>query len=339
MPIPTKNHRIPFTAPGVAELIEDAMPVPADGEVLVKIVRSAISAGTERANLIGDRVTFRGPNKPFPRQCGYSAAGIVAAVGNGVRSVKVGDRVACSWTMHAAYCTLPESRVYPLSDKIDFGAGALAHIATFPLAAVRKCAPELGESALVMGLGILGLIAVQLLRISGVTPIVAIDPVASKREQALALGADYAVDPFEEGFAAKVKELTGGGVNVAIEVTGKGAGLDQTLDCMRKFGRVALLGCTRDSNFTIDYYGKVHGPGITLIGAHTNARPKQESFRGLWTDGDDARAILRLIGTGRIDLASLVQEVYEPADAPEVFARLATASHFPVTQFDWSKFE
>ena len=102
---------------------------------------------------------------------------------------------------------------------------------------------------------------------------------------------------------------------------------------------MALLGCTRDSNFTIDYYGKVHGPGITLIGAHTNARPKQESFRGLWTDGDDARAVLRLIETGRIDLATLVQEVYEPADAPEVFARLATASYFPVTQFDWSKFE
>lgn len=331
------NRHILFTSPGIAELLEKQMPTVGDGDVLVKIERSSISAGTERANLIGDRVTFRGNNKPFPRQCGYSASGIVAKIGKNVMSVKVGDRVACSWSDHAEYCALPEHRVYPLSDRIDFGAGALAHIATFPLAAVRKCAPEIGESSIVMGLGVLGLIAVQLLRIAGTTPIVAVDPVPEKRAKALELGADYAVDPFEEGFAQRVKALTGGGANVAIEVTGKGAGLDQTLDCMKKFGRVALLGCTRDSNFTIDYYGKVHGPGITLVGAHTNARPKGESFHGWWTDGDDARAILRLIETGRIDLACLIEEVYSPACAPEVFGRLAAATHFPVTQFDWSK--
>lgn len=331
-----KNQHILFTAPGVAELLDKDMPVLADDAVLVKTERTSISAGTERANLTGDRVTFHGAPKPFPRQCGYSASGIVAAVGKNVTSVKVGDRVACSWTMHAAYFTVPEYRVYRLDDRIDFGSGALAHIATFPLAAVRKCAPELGESALVMGLGVLGLIAVQLLRIAGTAPIIAIDPVEKKREQALRLGADYALNPFEEGFAARVKELTGGGVNVAIEVTGKGAGLDQTLDCMKRFGRVALLGCTRDSNFTIDYYGKVHGPGISLLGAHTNARPKQESFHGWWTDRDDALAILRLIELGRLDLGQLIEEVYPPTAAPEVFGRLATASYFPVTQFDWS---
>lgn len=331
------SHHILFTAPGVAELLERPVPALTDDAVLVRIGRTTISAGTERANLIGDRVTFRGDNKPFPRQCGYSGAGVVEAIGNGVTSVKVGDRVACSWTDHAEYCVLPERRVYKMGDTVGEDAGALVHIATFPLAAVRKCAPEIGESGLVMGLGVLGLIAVELLRIAGVTPIIAIDPVPEKRAQALALGADFAVDPFTEGFAARVKELTGGGVNVAIEVTGKGAGLDQTLDCMKKYGRVALLGCTRDSNFTIDYYGKVHGPGITLVGAHTNARPKQESFHGWWTDRDDALAVLKLIETGRIDLARLVEEVYSPTDAPAVFSRLATASHFPVTQFDWRK--
>lgn len=331
-----KTKHILFTAPGIAELLTKELRPIAPNEVLVKIGRTSISAGTERANLIGGRNTFRGASKPFPRQCGYSAAGIVAEVGEGVTSVKVGDRVACSWTEHAEYCILPEHRVYPLADSIGFDTGALVHIATFPLAAVRKCAPELGESALVMGLGILGMIAVQMLRTAGATPIIAVDPVAERREKALVLGADYALDPFEEGFAAHVKELTGGGVNVAIEVTGIGAGLDETLDCMKKFGRVALLGCTRDSNFTIDYYGKVHGPGITLIGAHTNARPKQESYHGWWTDRDDAMAILRLIETGRIDLAQLVEEVYSPVDSPAVFERLATGNAFPTTQFDWS---
>jgi threonine dehydrogenase-like Zn-dependent dehydrogenase len=179
------------------------------------------------------------------------------------------------------------------------------------------------------------MMAVGLLRAAGAVPIIAVDPVKEKREQALALGADYALDPFDPDFAKRAKELTGGGANVAIEVTGKGQGLDQVLDCMKPFGRVALLGCTRHSDFTIDYYRKVHGPGISLIGAHTNARPKVESSHGLWTDGDDARAVHRLITGGRFDLEGLIKEVHLPEEAPAVFTRLANESHFPVVQFDW----
>ena len=123
---------------------------------------------------------------------------------------------------------------------------------------------------------------------------------------------------------------------MAIEVTGNGKALDGVLDCMAEFGRVALLGCTRSSDFTIDYYRKVHGPGITLIGAHTRARPKFESHRGWWTERDDFEAAIRLIRLGRLDLASLVEEVHSPLDAKEVYARLAAGGGFPVVQFDWS---
>ncbi|MBO5270191.1 MAG: hypothetical protein J6B77_05355 [Clostridia bacterium] len=64
-----------------------------------------------------------------------------------------------------------------------------------------------------------------------------------------------------------------------------------------------------------------------------------ESYHGYWTDGDDARAALKLVEMGRLDLACLVEEVYSPVDAPEVFARLATSPYFPVTQFDWTRLE
>ena len=146
-----------------------------------------------------------------------------------------------------------------------------------------------------MGLGLLGQLAVKLLRASGACPIIAVDFVAERRAEALANGADYVFDPNEDGFAEKIKEITGGGVNVAIEVTGVGQGLDLALDCMARFGRVALLGCTRDKNFTIDYYRKVHCPGITLIGAHTMARPLYESHAGLFTHCDDIKAVFKLI--------------------------------------------
>jgi threonine dehydrogenase-like Zn-dependent dehydrogenase len=221
---------------------------------------------------------------------------------------------------------------------ISFEEAAIFHIGTFPLAAIRKTRLEIGESVLVMGLGILGLLAVQLARAAGAAPVIAADPVAERRQIARSLGADYVFDPTEADFAAKVKEISRGGVNVAIEVTGLGAGLDQALDCMAKFGRVALLGCTRSSDFTIDYYRKVHGPGITLIGAHTNARPKEESHPGWFTQKDDILTQMRLSELGRLDLKKMIFETYSPAECREVYDRLVSDRNFPpVVQFDWRR--
>ena len=333
------NKRIIFTSPGVAELLDMDMPVLEDNKVIVKIVRTSLSAGTERANLIGDPNVSptSGSAVKFPRSSGYSASGIVAEVGNGVEHVKVGDRVACSWTKHAQYCSVKSNAVYKLDDCIDFDEAALVHIATFPMAAIRKCRLEVGESAIVMGLGVLGLITIELLRAAGATPIIAVDPVESKRMQAIELGADYAFDPFDPNFVDNVKAVTNGGVHVAIEITGKGQGLDMVLDCMAKFGRVALLGCTRSSDFTIDYYRKVHWPGITLIGAHTMARPNFESSEGWWTEKDDAGAILNLIKYKRLNFKRLIEEVHSPSECTEVYNRLATEKFFPIIQFDWNK--
>lgn len=108
--------------------------------------------------------------------------------------------------------------------------------------------------------------------------------------------------PCQEDFARQVKDATHGGVNTAIEVTGVGAGFNEALDCMAKFGRVALLGCTRNADFTVDYYKKIHGPGITVIGAHTIARPNVESHPGWFTHRDDIQAALRLCAGGAAEL-------------------------------------
>jgi len=196
----------------------------------------------------------------------------------------------------------------------------------------------MGESAMVMGLGILGMIAVKLLRAAGAVPIIAVDPNPERRKIALESGADHAFDPYEEGFAERVKEITGGGANVVIEVTGVGAGFNQALDCMAKFGRIALLGCTRSSDFTVDYYKKIHAPGITVIGAHTIARPEHESHPGWFTHRDDIKAVLKLCAGGRLNLEELVSEVHSPKECPEVYDRLINDKSFPIAvQFDWNK--
>ena len=335
------TKQIIFTSPCVAELLDRQPREMTDDDVLVETAVSSLSSGTERAIVSGDpnvSIYSTDPVAHFPRESGYSSAGTVIAVGKNVKKVAVGDRVVVSWGAHAKHQVLREDwNITKISDdRISFSEAALFHIGTFPLAAIRKCHLEIGESAIVMGLGVLGMMAVQLLRAAGAVPIIAADPVAKKREEALRFGADYALDPLAPDFVDTVKKITNGGANVAIEVTGFGSALDGVLDCMAPFGRVALLGCTRDRNFTIDYYRKVHGPGIALIGAHTNARPARESSAGLWTTFDYVTALIRLTAAGRIDLGAMVSETHIPTDCGEVYARLCREKSFPLVQFDWS---
>ncbi len=333
--------KIVFTAAKkVAFLDSEIRENPDPNEVLVKLAVSTVSSGTERANLSGDVPTsiFSDALPTYPLQTGYSSSGEVIAVGRNVRKVAVGDRVALSWSTHSQYVMIPESNVQKIKyDEISYSDAALSHIMTFSEAAIRKCRLEFGESALVMGLGILGLAAVKFLKVAGACPIIAADPVPEKREIAKKYGADLVLDPYSADFAKAVRDFSEGGVNVAIEVTGIGTALNQTLDCMKPMGRVALLGCTRKSDFTVDFYHKVHGTGVVLIGANTNCRPKSESSTGLWTSADDIAAYLRLIHLGRLDMSGFVEETHSPADCESVYHRLLTEKSFPVTQFDWRR--
>lgn len=336
-----KAKKITFTGIGLAELLEEEIGEISENQVLVKNMVSTISSGTERANISGDlnvSVFTEYTEAVFPRYGGYSSAGEVVAVGDNVTYVKPGDRVAVSNGVHADYNLVDVKDVYKIPDeKVTYNDAALSFISCFSMAAIRKCRLEIGESAIIMGFGVLGMLALELLKAAGAVPVIVADPSEKKRKRALELGADFALNPFDSDFSEQVKKLTDGGVNVAIEVTGNGKALDTVLDCMARLGRVALLGCTRNSDFTIDYYHKVHGPGITLVGAHTSARPLNESAYSLWTDRDDINAFLKLIQMGRIKPSNIIDEIRSPLEAPEIYTRLMTEKEFPVVQFDWSK--
>lgn len=346
-----ENPNIIFPEANKAVLIDCPIAEPKAGEVRVKLVRSTISSGTERANLVGEvnvAVFSNDTVAHWPRQSGYSSSGVIDAIGEGVNSLKVGDRVAVSWSKHSAYVTVDQSQVVKIPDDVSFSEAALAHISTFPMLAVRKCNVQLGESAMVMGQGVLGQLAVMLLKASGATPVIACDPVAEKRERALALGADFAFDPTSADFVKTVRDLTplppsgiykdehAYGVNAIIEVTGVGAALNTALDVCAPMGRIALLGCTRNSNFSVDYYHKVHGRGVSLIGANTWARPPFDSNSCAFTHQDDVKTFLKLLQLKRISLDGFVAETHSISECQQVYARLARGGAFPVIQFDWS---
>ena len=330
--------RIVFTEIGKAELWDVDLLLPKAGEVLVEMAYTAISAGTERAVLMRMPNTQAKANEPAV--LGYSGSGIVKAIGEGVRSVKVGDRVLCIWGTHSQFNTVPERKVIKIeADGLKLEHAAFALIAAFSAAGIRKTRLEFGESALVFGMGILGAFAVQICRAAGAFPVIAADPLPQRRRLALDLGADCAFDPKDGSFYEAVKSATDGrGANAIVEVTGKAESLNQALHCAAPLGRISLLGCTRVSDAAIDYYQQIHKPGVTIVGAHTNARPKLESQPHNWTERDDCLAMLNFMAHGRVEMSKILSEVCSPQDAPAVYRRLAENKDFPVgVVFDWTR--
>lgn len=326
---------IAFTAIKTAQLLEaETKPMKPDS-VLVRMEYTVVSGGTEKANIMG--LPNAGGGK-FPIFSGYSGIGTVAQVGEQVTKVKPGDRVLAYHGRHAAYCVIPEAKVTPVpQENLDSLEAVLTIIASMGLGGVRKLELELGESAMVMGLGLLGIFAVQFLRLSGAYPVIAADLNPERRKLALELGADYALDPAAEDFTEQVKAITNGkGVNATVEVTGVSAAMRQALECAAPQGRISLLGCTRVSDCAVDYYSQVHKPGVKLIGAHNSVRPLYESYPHHWTHQDDCKAILALIAAGRIQTKPILSRIVKPEQAPEIYTQLCDDPAFPMgTVFDW----
>ncbi|MBR2907961.1 MAG: zinc-binding alcohol dehydrogenase [Clostridia bacterium] len=334
-----KSKKIVFTAPHKAELLEVDVRALKDNEVLTEMEYTVISGGTERANIMA--MPNAGGNK-FPKSLGYCGVGRVIEIGSAVKSVAVGDRVLVYHGKHMKYNIRPEADVTKVeNDEIDSLDAAFVIIATMGLGGVRKLEVEVGESAMVMGLGLLGTFALQFLRISGACPLIAADLNPARRELALKLGADYAFDPSAPDFVEQVKKVTKGkGVRATVEVTGVSAAMKQALECASWMGRISLLGCTRISDTAVDYYQQVHRPGVKLIGAHNLVRPKVESYPHHWTHQDDCKATLDLLAAGRIQVSPIVSRVVSPEDAPEVYNQLCDDPLFPMgTVFDWKTIE
>lgn len=329
---------IQFVAKGIAELVEKPLPKLEENSVLTKTLFTAISAGTEKANLLDEPNTFA--YNRWPKVEGYSGIGIVEKVGSKVTKVKPGDKVLVYHGTHANYSVVPENRVYPVNEEVNDAEAVLTIIGAMGLGGLRKTKLELGESSMVIGLGLLGMFALLGARAAGAYPLIAVDINEDRRKVALELGADYAFDPREEDFVSKVKNVTNGkGVNTIVEVSGVASALNTALNVAARQARIALNGCTRVSDVHIDFYKQVHCPGITIIGAHNTVRPTKDSYQGYWTNEEDVLTLVRLISGKRINVKPLLNEIHSPNECREVFRRLCEEKKFPIgVVFDWTKF-
>jgi 2-desacetyl-2-hydroxyethyl bacteriochlorophyllide A dehydrogenase len=330
------GHYVVFESVGEAVVRTFEVSPPGAGEVLVENIYTVISAGTERANLMNLPNTSGG----FPYRPGYCGVGRVIDVGDGVSTVTAGDRVLTDFSGHRSHATHDASDLTVVGDReIEDLEAAFVVIAAMGLQGVRKVKLELGESAMVIGLGLLGVFATQLARLDGAIPVIVSDFDPKRRDLALRLGADHAFAPDDEGLAETIRELTdGSGPDAIVEVTGSAAALQDALSYVARQGRISLLGCTRVSDAPIDFYRDVHKPGVSLIGAHTFVRPKVDSYPGYWTTRDDYRVLLNFIAAGRLQVKPIVSEIVSPGEAPAVYTRLAEEKQPPLgIVFDWEQ--
>ena len=254
------------------------VPVPAlqRGRVLVRSVASLISSGTERAAVeqarksllqearerpdlvrsVVDKARTEGLLQTFggARQAGclaslgYSASGIVVGVGNDVTEFRVGDRVACAglgFASHAEAISVPKNLCVHLPENVDFAAGAFGTLGAIALQGVRLAEPTLGESFVVIGLGLVGQVTVQLLKANGCR-VFGIDLDTDRIKLAEELGLDAGCLANDEAAQAVNSWTSGRGADAVLITAASDSNQPVELagEISRVKGRVVVVGST-----------------------------------------------------------------------------------------------
>jgi threonine dehydrogenase-like Zn-dependent dehydrogenase len=204
------------------------------------------------------------------------------------------------------------------------------------LQGVRKGRVELGETVLVLGLGVIGNLAAQIARAAGATFVAGVDPVDWRRDVCLA--ADVCTADVERAkHAASQRVLDDDGFDLVVDATGAASAVKTAFAAARRLGRVVLLGSTREATGSVDFYNDVHKKGLTIIGAHGHLRAELQDVPGLFTAASDQRIVVELIRSSRVDADVLVTEWAAPDQAPLVYARLiAREARLMTIGFDWT---
>lgn len=303
---------------------------PKRNEVVVKVYYSLISSGTEKAYLTGQPNT----DHRFPTVPGYSSVGIVVEKGNDIKEVTIGDRVFVSYAGHASYNIKDIHHIVKIPENVDFEKAVFTRLASFPLLALRRARVEMGESIVVIGLGMLGLFGVQLAKIAGGLPVIAVGNREIRRKKAIECGADYVYSPDDADLKDKIirnTQITGqGGADVVLETSGNIEGLLSGLSYTARLGRVLVNGCNRITDKPIDLYQDIHRKGVILIGAHDLTRNAWNSCPGNWTAKRDYKTLLGYMSDGRLRPEIIHSKTVPAGESPKIYNALLNDRNFPL---------
>lgn len=253
---------------------------------------------------VGDRVTF--DSTVYCGECWYCRRGEINLCDNRrVLGVSCGD-----YRRHGAfadYVAVPQRILYRLPDGVSFTQAAMVEPLSIAIHAVNRARVELGESAVVIGVGMIGLLVVQALRAAGCGRIIAVDLRPGSLELARQVGADDVLRSDQVDVAEEVRRRTDGrGADMSFEVVGVGAALKSAVACVRKGGRSVLVGNLAPQAELALQYAVTRE--ITLLGSCASA--------------GEYPACLDLMARGAIRVEPLVSAVAPLSEGAEWFRRL-----------------
>lgn len=277
-----------------------------------------------------------------PLVMGHEAAGIVVAIGDQVDSgVAVGDRVtfdsmvscgnchfcrkgkanlcdnrrvlgvSCGeYRQHGAFAeriAVPQHIVYSLPDDLPFEHAALVEAVSVAVHAANVTDVELGDTAVVVGTGMIGLLTVQAIKAAGASCVIAVDVNDKRLAVAKQLGATHTINANDEDVANRVAELTNGrGADIALEVVGTTATVQSAIASVRKGGHVTLVGNV--------------SPTIEL--PLQSVVTREITIKGTCGCNGEYPACIALMSSGAIQVAPLITQQISLADGPQWFERL-----------------
>jgi L-iditol 2-dehydrogenase len=314
------------------EVTDVATPQPQTGEVLLRVAACGI-CGSDVHGYDGSS----GRRIP-PIVMGHEAAGVVAAVGEGVAGFSEGDRVTLDSTVYCGECanclrgdinlcdrrevlgvscgdyrragafaefvSVPARIIHKLPDRLAFEDAALLEAVAVALHAVSLATIAPGSTALVVGAGTIGLLLQQALRVAGCSRVFVADPDRTRLTLSKKLGATEVVS---ESVEQRVSELTNGfGVDLVAEAVGKTESIATSIDCARKGGTVILVG-----NITPEV--KIHLQKVVS---------RQLRLQGSCASAGEYPGAIELMSTGEIQVKPLITAVAPLAEGPRWFERL-----------------
>ncbi len=336
-PVTAAGYRraIRFTAPDRVEYLNEPWhhaPL-APKQMLVETEASVISAGTELAVLSGSESWA-----PLPTEPGYGAVGHVVKAGAEARFA-IGQRVFC-YGAHASMNVVEDAFAVP--DLIAaHHAPVIARMGQVAMTAVRIARPELGDVVVVIGLGLVGSLCAQFMRLSGCT-VIGLDVSARRREAALATGVDHVIDPRAGDPIAAVRAIAGPGMcRTVVEATGVPAQVATAARLAGQDGNVVLLGTPRGrfDGDTTDLLRAVHlaDTHVNLTGAHEWYYPRHSTPGCRHSIERNIAVLFDLAGRGLLRVEPLISHHLAPTRCAEAYAGLrARDDAWLGVVFDWS---
>lgn len=347
---------------GAAIIAEVPQPMIEPDEILVQVRVSCLSIGTEMSGVklsavpmwkralnqpdnvkkvinmaathgISQAISTIREKKNLSNPTGYSSSGVVVEIGSSVSDLKIGDRVACAGSPHAEFIKVTRNLCVPIPEEIDFDSASTVTLGAIALQGIRRAQPTLGETFVVIGLGVLGQLTIQMLKANGCKTI-GLDLDKTRIDLAKKLGMNIGLDTNEKNDFEQISRFTNGYGADGVIITAASSSneiISTAFKMCRKKGRVVLVGDVGLDLKRPDFYAKEldffistsYGPG---------RYDHQYEEKGLdypisyvrWTENRNMEEYLRLLANDQVSIKSMVSATYPVEDASEAYAVLNT---------------